>query len=115
MGKILGPNFEPTEIKKIMCYTRKKINAIPTITLNNSPATFVTKHCFLALHLDGPRLTWKYHIEHLIISCSNRLNVMKRLATSSWDASVNILTIFHKSFISSKLDYGSVIYSSASK
>ena len=109
-GQILNP-----QKSKLMCFTWKRINAIPTIILNNSPVTFVTKHCFLGLHLDGPRLTWKHHIEHLLLSYSKRLNVMKRLASATWGASVNILTVFYKSFIRSKLDYGSIIYGSACK
>lgn len=39
---------------------------------------------------------------------------MKRLVTKSWSASRESLIIFYKTFIRSKIDYGSVIYSSAS-
>ena len=50
---------------KVMCFTRKKISVIPEIKVNNDNVTFVTKHCFLGLFLDGPLLTWKHHIEYI--------------------------------------------------
>ena len=74
---------------------------------------FVTEHCFLGLTLDGPKLTWAKHIGKLKISCIKRLDFMKRLSTKSWGCNYNTMIIFYKSFIQSKLDYGSIIYGSA--
>ena len=103
------------EKSKLMCFTRKRINAIPGITINDVQIPFVARHCFLGRYLDGPRLTWKHHIEYLKQNCTKRLDMMKRIAGKNWGANSDSLTAFYKAYIRSKLDYGSILYSSASK
>lgn len=99
---------------KLMCFTRKRINRIPEITVGQEKITFVTRHCFLGVVLDGPYLTFKFHVEYLKISCAKRLDIMKRLAGRGWGCSAKDLLIFYKAYIRSKLDYACVIYDSAS-
>ena len=109
-GLIINPSKS-----RLMCFTRKRVNAIPSIKLNDTTVPFVTEHCWLGLKLDGPTLNWKKHIEYLKITCCKRLDIMKRLASKKWGASKDVMITFYKSFIRSKLDYGCTIYCSASK
>ena len=60
-------------------------------------------------------LLWKYHIEYLKLSCQKRIDIMKRIAGKSWGSNYKSLTTFYQTYIRSKLDYGCVLYSSASK
>ena len=98
----------------LMCFTRKRINNIPEIKINNDKVPFVTKHCFLGLILDAPLLTWKHHIEYLRNTCMKRLNIMKRIAYKDWGSNLESLLIFYKAYVRSKLDYGCILYNSAS-
>ncbi|XP_068216669.1 uncharacterized protein [Palaemon carinicauda] len=98
-----------------MCFTRKRVNCIPEIRLENSVIPFVTKHRFLGMVLDGPQLIWKYHVEYLRLNCLKRLDVMRRIAHTSWGGNHQSLFIFYKSFLRSKMDYGDIVYGSASK
>ena len=109
-----GLNINPSK-SKLMCFTRKRINSFPIIKVNNNQVDFVMKHCFLGLFLDGPYLTWKYHIEYLRDSCMKRIDMMKRIAGKSWGSNYKSLIIFYKSYIRSKLDYGCILYNSASQ
>ena len=109
-----GLSVNPSK-SRLMCFTRKRINTIPKITVNEEKVTFVTKHCFLGLILDGPRLTWKHHIDYLKITCVKRLDIMKRIASKCWGSNYGSLITFYKSFIRSKLDYACTVYSSASQ
>lgn len=99
---------------KFMCFTRKRINILPTLKLDSIQLILSTTHCFLGLIFDGPILTWKHHIAYLRTSCAKRLNILKRLAGVRWGASRTTLLHFYSTYIQSKLDYGSVIYGSAS-
>ncbi|XP_050724067.1 uncharacterized protein LOC127002297 [Eriocheir sinensis] len=64
----------------LMCFTRRRIPAIPQAHLTGTVIPFRTTHRFLGLVLDGPRLTWKRHISALRSSCLPRLNLMRALA-----------------------------------
>ena len=88
---------------------------LPVIQVGDVTVPFVTKHCFLGLILDGPYLTWKHHIEYLRTSCMKRLDIMKRVAGKSWGMGMDGLLLLYQSFVRSKLDYGCIIYGSASK
>ena len=99
---------------KFMCFTRKKITFIPNIKIGQETIPMVTEHKFLGLILDAPLLTWKKHIVALKESCTRRLDIMKCLASKFWGASRDSLIIFYKTYIRSKIDYGSIVYGSAS-
>ena len=102
------------EKTKLMYFTNKRITNIPGITLNNTPLNFVTNYRFLGLILDGPHLTWREHVENLRINCQRKLDVMKSIVGKSWGTSTKHLKLFYTSYIKSRIDYGSVVYGSAS-
>ena len=60
------------------------------------------------------RLTWKTHIEALKTQCLTKTNILKSLAAKNWGADQTVLCNTYKAIIQSKIDYASIIYSSAS-
>ena len=109
-----GLVVNPTK-SKAMFFTRKKITRLPDLFLNNVKIPLVTKHKFLGLYLDGPRLLWDKHITFLKDTCFSKLRIMKSLAGSDWGCDRKTLLIFYSSYIRSRLAYGIEVYSSASK
>ncbi|XP_050706946.1 uncharacterized protein LOC126992319 [Eriocheir sinensis] len=98
----------------LMCFTRRRIPAIPQAHLTGTVIPFRTTHRFLGLVLDDPRLTWRHHISDLRISCLPRLNLMRALAGVKWGADRVTLLHFYRAYIRSKIDYGCEVYGSAS-
>ena len=58
---------------------------------------------------DSPNFTWRSHIEYLKMDCK----IMKVMASTKWDESTKIMRLFYIAYIRAKLDYGSILYSSA--
>ena len=90
-------------------------HATPVVRLGNEVIDFVGRHKYLGLHFDSPRLSWKSHISYLREACLGKVNMLKSISGSYWGADREILLQFYTSFVRSKLDYGSVFYSTASK
>lgn len=108
-----GFTFSATKTKVIK-FSRRRNNHVPQISLNGAPLQ-VTDHLkFLGLTFDS-KLTWKRHIEDTKGQCLNRLNILKTLSHYHWGAEEEVLLRVYRALIRSKLDYGSLVYSSASK
>jgi ribonuclease HI len=67
---------------------------------------------FLGLIFD-PRLTWVPHIRKVKAACVKAQSLLKVLSHTDWGADSRTLLMLHKALILSKLEYGSVVYSSA--
>lgn len=102
--------------KKTECmFFSKRIDTVsPKLQLGTQPLRFVNKMKILGLQFD-PKLTWKIHIQELIMECKKRLNVIKCLSNNNWGADKNLLLLTYKAIIRSKIDYGSLLYQSANK
>ena len=87
---------------------------VPDITLSmgNTPIPIKNSVRFLGLWFDS-RLTWKVHIEQLLIRVNRSLNLLKMIAGSDWGADRQSLLMVYKALIRSKIDYGSIVYDSA--
>ena len=68
---------------------------------------------FLGMIFDH-KLSWKDHVDYLVEKCQKRINVLKALTGSKWGADKETMVILYKTFIRSVIDYGSIIYCSAS-
>lgn len=97
---------------KAMYFTNKR-NYPNNINLDGNDVEYVQKFKFLGVYFDGPRLTWKEHINHLRVSCSKSISVMKSIANNHWGADRQTLLKFYKSVIRSKLDYACHLYNDA--
>ena len=85
----------------------------PELTLNNKPIKVSAKAKFLGLIWDRG-LTFKDHIQYLRGKCLKALGMLRVLSHTDWGADTYTLLNLYKSFIRPKMDYGCIVYSSAS-
>ena len=86
----------------------------PVLKLDNDPIQFVKEAKFLGLIWDT-KLTFEPHIKYLKAQCQKSLNVLKVLSRTEWGADQTTLLKLYRSLVRSKLDYGCLVYGSASK
>ena len=108
-----GLQINPTK-SAVLCFTRKKIPNNPKIYIKGREVPYKTKHKILGIILNGPILTFKDHVSNLTLTCTKRLDVMKRIAGTKWGASASTLLKYYNIYIRSKIDYASTVYASAS-
>ena len=86
----------------------------PVLKLDNDHIQFVKEAKFLGLIWDT-KLTFEPHIKYLKARCQKSLNILKVLSRTEWGADRNTLLKLYRSLVRSKLDYGCIVYGSASK
>ena len=86
----------------------------PVLKLDNDPIQFVKEAKFLGLIWDT-KLTFEPHIKYLKARCQKSLNILKVLSRTEWGADQITLLKLYRSLVRSKLDYGCIVYGSASK
>ena len=69
---------------------------------------------FLGLVFDR-RLTFRAHIKYLKTFCDKALNVLWVVGHTGWGADKVVLLRLYRALVRSKLDYGCIVYGSASK
>lgn len=109
-----GFQFSAEKSKAIKFIKRHPSPMDSMLLLNNERLQFVRQHKYLGLIFDD-RLSWKPHIEQLRADCIKRLNVLKTLTCFKWGAQEAAILKVYRAVIRSKLDYGSIIYSTARK
>ena len=85
----------------------------PVLELDH-PIQFVKEAKFLGLIWDA-KLTFEPYIKCHKARCQKSLNILKVLCRTEWGADRTALLKLHRSLGRSKLDYGYIIYGSASK
>ena len=96
-----------------MLHTKQKICKVKT-TLDGNNIKYVTQQKYLGLIIDGPKLSWKPHIEYLSSRCTGKVNLMKGISGQQWGADRTMLSRIYTALIRSRIDYGSIFYDSAS-
>ena len=86
----------------------------PVLKLDNDPIQFVKEAKFLGLIWDT-KLTFEPHSRYLKARCQKSLNLLKVLSRTEWGADRTTLLKLYRSLVRSKLDYGCIVYGSASK
>lgn len=107
-----GFKFSDTKTEFIVLAKRKKKETV-SLTINNKQIKEVRHLKILGLIFDQ-KLNWVDHIKKLKSDCYNRLNVIKILSGSSWGSDSTCIKNTYKALIRQKIDYGSIIYDSAS-
>ena len=86
----------------------------PNLTLNNHNIQYYNENKFLGLTWDFVICGWKPHITKLKEKCLRTLNILK-LVTSQSKGGDQLMTIhIFRSITRSILDYGAIVYNSAS-
>lgn len=112
-GAHRGLKFSPTKTK-VLNFTRKRLQINLQLSLYNECLDQVTETTFLGLKFDS-RLRWTSHIRQLKKKCFQRMNILKVLNGSSWGSDRKCLLRLYTCYIRSLMDYGSIIYSTASQ
>ena len=86
----------------------------PVLKLDNDPIQFVKEAKFPGLIWDT-KLTFEPHIKYLKAKCQKSLNLLKVLSRTERGADRTTLLKLYRSLVRSKLDYGCIVYGSASK
>ncbi|GFT16242.1 probable RNA-directed DNA polymerase from transposon X-element [Trichonephila clavipes] len=104
-----------TEKTVSVVFTRKRGGfPNPELFIGRSIIQVVNEVKFLGLIFDQS-LRFHRHLKDLKIRSANALNILKVLANTHWGADRTSLLRLYRALIRSKLDYGSVVYSSACK
>ena len=82
----------------------------PVLKLDNDPIQFVKEALIW-----NTKLTFEPHIKYLKARCQKSLNILKVLSRTDWGADQTTLLKLYRSLVRSKLDYGWLVYGSASK
>ena len=80
----------------------------------HDPIQFVKEAKFLGLIWDT-KLTFEPHIKYLKARCQQSINILKVLSRTEWGADQTTLMKLYRSLVRPKLDYGCLVYGSASK
>ena len=94
------------------CSDKKCMDLV--LQLDNDSIQFVKEAKFLGLIWDT-KLTFEPHIKYLKARCQKSLNILKVLSRTEWGADQTTLLKLYRSLVRSKLDYGCIVYGSASK
>ncbi|KAI5721502.1 hypothetical protein M8J77_021610 [Diaphorina citri] len=105
--------FSPQKCQAIHFCRKRKTHNHPKLSISNHDLTFVNSIKLLGLHLDV-KWNFKVHLNQLKTDCLKRINLMKILSNIRWGADYKTLLLLYRGYIRSKLDYGSIVYSSAS-
>jgi ribonuclease HI len=94
-------------------FTHKRLN-VPVLRYGQQPLRYEQQHKLLGLILDAPRLKWGPHLCHLRTDVIRRMDLLKHLASPNWGVSCRFLRLFYCAYIRAKIDYGCVLYQTAS-
>src|SRR6266568_3477748 len=108
-----GVNINPSKTTALL-FTRRRKVTYPDLVINKEIIPFVSSFNFLGFIFDQ-HLTWREHILNIESRCLKRINLLRCITGLSWGASKSILLSVYKGLIRSILDYGSILFSCASK
>lgn len=111
-SKQSGFKFSETKTEFIIFSKRNSNNNI-NLTINNHKIKEVHKLKILGLLFDT-KINWVEHIKKLKSECYNRTNIIKILSSIKWGSDSRCIKNTYKALIRQKIDYGSIIYDSAS-
>ena len=95
-------------------FSRKRKKHNINLIFNGAELKRVDSVKFLGMIFDS-KLSWKEHVDYIIMRCRKRLNLLKAIAGSKWGADKRTMIIVYKAMILSVIDYGCEIYDSACK
>ena len=95
-------------------FSKTKVKKVKKFKLNGTDIEYVSSVKYLGMLLDN-KLCWKEHIVNLVNKVGKRMNILRCLTKIPWCNNKKTLTVFYFNAIRSVIDYGSVVYSNASK
>lgn len=112
-AKNRGFKFNILKTKSIQFYKGRESQCVsPKFYIDGQLISVVSNVKYLGVTFDQ-KLSWKPHIEALRTDCKRRLNILRCLAHISWGADRDTLLMLYKTLIQPRIDFGSIVYSSA--
>ena len=108
-----GFKFSTTKTVCLHFCRLRKLHSDPQLSLNGSPIPVVEEVTFLGVIFDN-KLSFLPDLRYLKNKCTKPLNLLRVVAHTAWGADQQTLLHLYRSLIRSKLDYGSIVYGSAS-
>lgn len=108
-----GFKFSASKTQCIV-FSRQNMESQPTLKMDLHNLKFYQNIKILGMHFDS-KMNWKRHIQILSEECKKRLNILKCISHNNWGADKHLQLMTYKAIIRSKIDYGSILYDSASK
>ena len=98
---------------KIVHFTKSNsLVQSPALRIGNEPLSYSPSAKFLGVEFDS-KLTFRPHLAKLKVECQKLLGIMKMVAALDFGATQEFLMKVYRIYLRTKLDYGSIIYSSA--
>ncbi|XP_060880770.1 uncharacterized protein LOC132952480 [Metopolophium dirhodum] len=110
-SKKTGFSFSNLKSKSIIFTKQKKIKDL-NIILDNLVIPHHNKIKILGITFDS-KLNWIPHLKNIRDSLSQKLNIIKIIAHTSWGGDSASLLMIYKALIRSKTDYGSILLKNA--
>ena len=85
-----------------------------TLKLYGNVIPVVKSHKYLGVYFDN-HLTWKPHIDYLTNTLVNKVNILKAISGREWGADRTSMLMLYKHMIRPKIEYGCILYASASE
>ena len=100
---------------KVVHFTapRSKVKRLPSMRIGNIPLPVEESTKFLGLWWDS-HISFKKHISVLKTHCKEAFNLMRVVAHLKWGGDRDTLLMLYRAIVRSKLDYGCIVYGSAS-
>ena len=112
-SQLNGFQFSTTKTKAIQFSTVPGLFPTPVVTLYGLPISFEPNLKFLGLLWDRA-LSWKPHISFLKAKCQPPLRLLRSISAQDWGADRKTLLHLYNLLVRSRLDYGCIVYNSAS-
>ena len=109
-----GFKFSQTKTTCVHFCQKRGCKDKPVLTLHNTEIAVADEVKFLGMIFDR-KLSFEAHIEYLRRKCQPALNLLKVLSHKEWGADKEILLTLYKTYVLSRLDYGSIVYGSATE
>ena len=109
-----GFRFSKTKTLYMHIYQKRGIHLDPQLLLEKSLIPVVEDTKFLGVIFES-KLSFIPHLRYVKKKAQKTLNSLKVIGNTEWGADRNVMLRFHRSLISSKLDYGCIVYGSAHK
>ena len=113
-AKFNGFRFSPTKTTMMEFFEKREPVRVISLFMNGTVIKKSENAKFLGLTWDA-KLNWITHIHNIKSKCAKDLNLMRSVSGSKWGADQETLLRIYRALIRSKIDYGCIVYGSASE
>uniref|UniRef100_A0A6G5A9V6 Putative tick transposon n=1 Tax=Rhipicephalus microplus TaxID=6941 RepID=A0A6G5A9V6_RHIMP len=107
-----GFKLNPQKSTCVLFSRKRGLHPDPELVVKGERLPVNTEHKFLGIILDA-KLTFVPHIKHLKNKCLKTMNILKVLSRTTWGSDRKCLMNLYRSLIRSRLEYGAIVYHSA--